>query len=383
MKPQTKQLKEICTIAKGKKVKIVDKKTKDSIPYLLINTLRGKEPEFFTEDKRYTEAQEEDILMVFDGANSGLVGTGLKGAVGSTIGRIRLNKNILNKYVTYFLQSNFSFLNKDLKGSAIPHVKPSKMLELDLRLPEIKEQQQIVQAIETQFACLDEAIKSLKVVKQKIEIYRKAVLKKVFEKKDGWEESSVKDMGETVTGKTPKTAVQEYYGNEFCFFKPKDLDKGYFVNDSEAKLSKKGLEILKNLPEKSVMVTCIGATIGKTGLNRVEGATNQQINSIIINKSKFVPEFLYYLFISDLGQRSIIDNSSSTTLPILNKGRFEKLKFILPKSLQEQSQIVLQIESKFSVIDKVEQAVEQSLIKAEMLKKSILKVAFEGRLVKG
>ena len=101
MKPQTqtKKLKDICEIAKGKKVKIINEKTKNSIPYLLIITLRGQKPIFFTEDEKYTEAQETDILMVFDGANSGLVGTGLRGAVGSTIGRIRLNKNILNKYV--------------------------------------------------------------------------------------------------------------------------------------------------------------------------------------------------------------------------------------------------------------------------------------------
>ena len=51
-------------------------------------------------------------------------------------------------------------------------------------------------------------------------------------------------------------------------------------------------------------------------------------------------------------------------------------------SLQEQAQIVSSIESKFSVIDKVEQVVEESLKKAEKLRKSILKAAFEGKLIK-
>src|SRR3989344_6375566 len=294
MKQQTqiKLISEILDIAKGKKVKILDHKTKGSIPYLLIDTLRGKEPEFFTEDKKYTEANEQDILMVFDGANSGLVGSGLKGAVGSTIGRLRPKKDIYSKYITHFLSYNFSSLNQDVKGSAIPHVKPKKLLDLQIRYPSKEEQELIVSEIETQFSRLDEVVKVLKSVKDKLKIYRKAVLKKAFEKKEDWEEIFVDKMGKVVTGKTPKTEVKEYYGNDICFFKPTDLNKGYYVQDSEKKLSQKGADLLKILPEKSVLVTCIGATIGKTGFNRVRGATNQQINSIIIDQDKFIPEYI-------------------------------------------------------------------------------------------
>jgi restriction endonuclease S subunit len=289
------------------------------------------------------------------------------------------NMKIDINYLFYTL--NFSIV-KDT-STAIPSLRREELEAIDIAFPESKQlQSQIVSAIETQFSRLEEAVKVLKSVKEKLKIYRMAVLKKAFEKKEDWEEILVKEMGEIVTGKTPKTSIKEYYGGNFCFFKPGDLDGGYNINDSNTKLSKEGASVLNGLPKKSVMVTCIGATIGKTGLNRVEGATNQQINSIIVNKDKFIPEFLYYLFISELGQRKVIDNSSSTTLPILNKGRFEKLEFILPLSLKIQQKIVSSIESKFSVIDKVEEIVNQSLIKAEMLRKSILKSAFEGKLVK-
>ncbi len=309
-----------------------------------------------------------------------------KGIINSVLMRIRIDKRKINRdYFLYFFKS--SNVQNDIQsksaGVAVKNLFATKLLKrFQIPLPPLPLQHLIVSTVETQFTRLDEAVKSLKTVKQKIEVYRKAVLKKAFEEKEGWEDILVKDMGKIVTGKTPKTSVLEYYGNDFCFFKPGDLGKGYLVNNSKFKLSKKGLETLKKLPEKSVMITCIGATIGKTGLSRVEGATNQQINSIIVNKNKFVPEILYYLFISEIGQRKIIDNSSSTTLPILNKGRFEKLKFVLPTSLLLQQQIVSHIESKFSVIDKVGEIVDNSLKKAERLRKSILKVAFEGRLVK-
>jgi type I restriction enzyme S subunit len=59
----------------------------------------------------------------------------------------------------------------------------------------------------------------------------------------------------------------------------------------------------------------------------------------------------------------------------------KQIRFPVP-SLPLQKSIVQEIESKFSVIDKVQNIVEESLKKAEKLKKSILKSAFEGRLVK-
>jgi len=71
------------------------------------------------------------------------------------------------------------------------------MLESKIRKPSLSEQTLIVQEIEKQFTRLDASIKSLKSVKKKLEVYRKAVLKKAFEKKEGWESriDSILDAG--------------------------------------------------------------------------------------------------------------------------------------------------------------------------------------------
>lgn len=47
----------------------------------------------------------------------------------------------------------------------------------------------------------------------------------------------------------------------------------------------------------------------------------------------------------------------------------------------DQHQIVQEIESRLSVCDKVEESIKESLIKAEALRQSILKKAFEGKLL--
>ncbi len=126
----------------------------------------------------------------------------------------------------------------------------------------------------------------------------------------------------------------------------------------------------------SVLVTCIGATIGKTGLIRVAGASNQQINAIIPNE-KIISEYLYYVCISPQFQKSIKDNASATTLPILNKSKFEELPIPLPP-LGEQQRIVTEVERRLSVVGEVEFAVEVGLARAARLRQSVLKSAFEG-----
>jgi type I restriction enzyme, S subunit len=73
---------------------------------------------------------------------------------------------------------------------------------------------------------------------------------------------------------------------------------------------------------------------------------------------------------------------TSTTIPSLRRVDLEAIKIRYPEKEENQNEIVDEIESRFSVVDKIEQMIGASLIKAEQLRKSILKSAFEGKLVK-
>ena len=127
------------------------------------------------------------------------------------------------------------------------------------------------------------------------------------------------------------------------------------------------------------MVTCIGATIGKTGLISVEGSCNQQINAIVPTKS-IIPYFLYYACVSEYMQNEIKSNASATTLPILNKGNFSKIAFPLPP-LEEQKRIVSEIE-RWMLFVKVVKSGKSDLQKIIIQAKSkILDLAIHGKLV--
>ncbi len=196
----------------------------------------------------------------------------------------------------------------------------------------------------------------------------------------GWVWASIEQLGDVTTGFTPSTADPDNFGGPIPFIKPSDLDVGYSVTSSRDTLSMRGASIGRVLPENSVLVTCIGATIGKTGLARIACATNQQINAITAAEGGVIPEFLYWALVSGFGQKQIIGNASATTLPILNKTKFEKLALPIPP-VSEQQAVISLLESESTRLVEMETASQRGLRQSTAQRQNILRAAFSGQLV--
>ena len=200
-----------------------------------------------------------------------------------------------------------------------------------------------------------------------------------FEVPEGWVWTIVGEVGEVITGSTPSKDIAEYYGGDIPFYKPTDLDLGINTNSASDTLTIEGYNLSRKLPVGSILVTCIGATIGKTGLISTEGACNQQINAIIPS-SLITSTFLYYSCISEYFQKEIRNHASATTLPILNKNNFTKLPIPLPP-LSEQQRIVKEIERWFALIEQIEQSKADLQTTIKQTKNKILNLAIHGKLV--
>ena len=200
-----------------------------------------------------------------------------------------------------------------------------------------------------------------------------------FEIPDSWEWVRLEDIGDIVTGSTPSKSDISNYGCEYPFYKPNDLEQGFYTTKSHDNLSAKGMSAARELPIGSVLVTCIGATIGKTGLIRTKGASNQQINAIIPNMV-IDSEYLYYIIIGEYFQNSIKQRASSTTLPILNKGDFSKLLIPIPPK-NEQKRIFSLIIKLFDIVSDIENAASNINESVRIAKSKILDLAMQGKLV--
>ena len=138
-----------------------------------------------------------------------------------------------------------------------------------------------------------------------------------------WKKCIIQDYGEVITGNTPPTNNAEYYNNgSYLWASPADLGTGKKINDTKTKLSESGFKKTRIIPKGSILVTCIGSTIGKIGMAVETMSSNQQINSIIVNE-KSNNDFVYYAisrafprYLSEVGVQAV---------PILSKSNFEKL----------------------------------------------------------
>ena len=200
-----------------------------------------------------------------------------------------------------------------------------------------------------------------------------------FEIPSNWIWVTIGDLGDIVTGTTPSKSNKDFYNGKYPFFKPTDLEQGINTVSSTDSLTEQGFSVARRLSKHSVLVTCIGATIGKTGLIQRSGSCNQQINAIVPNH-EINARLIYYFCISGFLQDAIISNSSATTLPILNKNDFSKLLFPLPPT-NEQNRIVYEIEKWFEVIGIIEFENDELNAVLAQVKSKVLELAISGKLV--
>lgn len=192
---------------------------------------------------------------------------------------------------------------------------------------------------------------------------------------DNWCWTTVNMVSTVVTGGTPSKKNPDYYGDEFPFFKPTDLDKGRHVYNASEYLSEAGKKVARVIPAQSTAVCCIGS-IGKCGYLEVEGTTNQQINSAI---PKYNPLYLYFYMNTESFANELWEKSSATTIAIVNKAKMESCVFPLAP-LAEQQRIVDRIESLFAKLDEAKEKAQAVVDGFELRKSAILHKAFTGEL---
>ncbi|ELE9012606.1 restriction endonuclease subunit S [Enterobacter cloacae] len=191
---------------------------------------------------------------------------------------------------------------------------------------------------------------------------------KPFELPVGWEWVRLGTLGYTQTGGTPSKSNAEYYGNDIPFIKPADITAQGVIYDNEG-LSIKGAETLGRVaPSGSILMVCIG-TIGKCQIINRTCSFNQQINSI--TPFSDISDFIYLDVSSSYFQSLAWDYSSSTTIAILNKGKWESL--LVPIApLSEQARIVTNVKKLMSLCDQLEQQSLTSLDANQQLVETLL-----------
>lgn len=182
-----------------------------------------------------------------------------------------------------------------------------------------------------------------------------------------WQECTIGDLGQIVTGKTPPTKNNEYWGGKVMFITPKDIQASKHIFKTERYVTDEGKVAVRGaiLPKGSICVSCIG-NIGYLGITTEECISNQQINSIIVNENNDI-DFVYYL-LKSLWAYFKNYEGQSTALSILNKTQFSKIKVQIPNiGVQKKISGVLKmldekIELNNAINNNLEQQIEAILL---------------------
>ncbi|OQW97197.1 MAG: hypothetical protein BWK77_02410 [Verrucomicrobia bacterium A1] len=192
-------------------------------------------------------------------------------------------------------------------------------------------------------------------------------------------EKKLEEIGETQTGSTPKTSGQSNYGDFISFVKPGDFNTDGTLDYGKDGLSESGAEGARKVPAGSVLMVCIGATIGKCGYCDQDVTTHQQVNALTPSDGSS-NRFVYYQMRTETFQRKVIHASGQATLPIINKSKWSALSVWLPPKVAEQKKIAAKFDTLTEATQRLARLYERKLSALKALKKSLLHDAFRGAL---
>lgn len=379
----TKKIGEICEIVAGQAPPSEFYNTEGKgKPFLKINSFGEIYPKVDTwTTKSLKDSRVGDVLFSVAGS-LGFVNLGIDACITRSIFALRLNnKQTFQKYLFYLLKIYGKKIADQGQGSAQKIITINQVKNFQIPLPSLPIQQKVVGVLDTVRKGVEAQDKIIELTKE----LKKSLMAKLFregapsfrkgrklkkteigEIPEDWEVVEIKKIGRVVTGSTPSTSVNEYWNGNVPFVTPSDFNKERYVLKTERTITEKGEKQVKIIPQNSVMVVCIGSTIGKISLSSQICVTNQQINSVICNELAD-PIFVYYtLFL----KKELLRNYAGTTAkPILKKSLFEQIKIPLP-SRSEQREIA-----------KILQTVDQK-IEIEQKKKALYEELFKTMLNK-
>jgi len=341
------------------------------------------------------------LLIALYGATIGkLAFLGVNAATNQAICGIYKNENIDSHFLyNYLFYKKQKLVNQGI-GGAQPNISQTILKNLDIPLPPKPTQQAIVSKIEELFSELDKGIENLHTAQQQLKTYRQAVLKWAFEGKltnenvmegelpKGWKLTKLGEYIEDISsGKSYRCDERPPKKDEIGIVKVSSVTWGFFDEMESKTCFSKDFINEKYLIKKEDFLFSRANTIEFIGacviVHKIDKTLMLSDKILRFTFSKDVSkEYALYYLRSRKGRKQIETLSTGNQDSMRNIGQ-EKIRQIeFPYCLlKEQYHIVQAIESRLSIADKMQESIAQSLQQAEALRQSILKKAFEGKLI--
>ena len=294
------------------------------------------------------------------------------------------NDKVSLKFLYFFLLFHRSDLVKQGVGGAQPNISQTILKKLIVSYPVNRaEQLRIVARIEEVFSKLDASVAELKTAKEKLKVYRQAVLKEALTPEQGWCKCCFSDLMES---------VRNGYGK-----KPDDMGEYRILRISSVRPGKVELSDFRCnqtpfkeddlISENDLLFTRYNGSLEYVGvcacvpqLQEKYAYPDKIIKCTPKLKNSYHSRFLQYSMNQGEARKYIRSKIKTTSGQKGIAGSdIKKVVLWLPE-LPVQEKIVKMIDEKMSTCDNIEQTIDISLRQAEAMRQSILKHAFKGGL---
>lgn len=329
-----------------------------------------------------------DLLIALSGATTGKNGVYYLDEIAylnQRIGNIKIKnkEKVLNEYRNYYIAlKNEDILNLAY-GGAQPNISPKVIEFISIPLPPIKEQQRIVNRIESLFAKLDRAKELIENTLAQFEQNKMAILHKAFtgELTVKWrKENNINEKNFFYKVKL-RNVIKLISGRDVSVSLCNDKSIGipYILGASNIKDNKFFIERWIENPvvvsEKNDILLSVKGTIGKLYLQKEEKINISRQIMALRALNELNTHYLYYFLLRECERLKFEGNG---LIPGISRKDILDLNILLP-TLEEQQEIVNILDKLLAKYNKIKN-LEQQLEKIELLKKAILAKAFRGEL---
>jgi len=281
-----------------------------------------------------------------------------------------------------FLYYQLIYLRKTIQdmgsGTTFKEISAKKFGAVQVTIPPLVEQEHIISRIEELFSQLDASVAELKTAKERLKVYRQAVLKEAFE--GDYPQVQLKEISTAISGYAFKSKLYTSDG-KYIVVKIGNVKERHFEFSRDLTRTNEADETIldKYLLQRGDCLITLTGSRGKRDYGFVTMIKDQ--TTIRFNRKEAIPEFFQY-YLASPSYRSAFFRYETGNVGQGNVGikALTEPIVILP-NIEQQWRIVEEIESRLSVCDSIEKTVDTALQQAEALRQSILKKAFEGEMV--
>ena len=305
--------------------------------------------------------------------------------IGRGLAAIRPFSDMSLRYLLYYFRFFESQLSAKGTGTTFKAITQATIKNLDVPVPPLPDQEHIVFRIEELFSQLDASVAELKTAKERLKVYRQAVLKEAFDSvQDTCEVTTIQSVCEDIKVGIVIKPTQYYVESGGIYaFRNANVRRGFIEDSDWAIISKEGHEKNKRseVHTGDVLIARSGVNLGMASAvsEKFNGYNAIDVVIAVPKHERVLSQYLAYYTNSPYGMNSVKSNQRGVAQGHLNVTVYGKLPVMLPP-LGIQKQVVSKIEEQLSICDEIEKTVDTALQQAEALRQSILKKAFEGGL---